>query len=1385
MLGNSSLDDGIQPFYEPIFNYNGDQAYSISTFILTPFALIAVNKSNPNDEALGDGIYWWGSTSYNNPAAVAEPLFVFLNASSSITHVSSAKFEVLIIAHDTPYLFGLEGAPLSNPVGLSSWIQRQLFKNRSIAQVQGFEDFGHVFLLDDGAVFVWTSSNGFSSTIVTGAIWPLPLTRYPYPSHLGLAVPSTHKITRIVASQLSTTIFFLAQQHVILEGRVTVDLKDEVSLLPNHHVPVSFGHLSSTSGTRVTSNSDFPNALQDPDVVQLYHLPAEFRNFSKVVYGLHHAMGLTSLGDVVVWGNRHASHLSPFARYRESGPNINLPIPLHAQTLFGSPIEDIVTTEDSTLILLPNKTAFYWGILTDMKKREVERTDLEFFDFSRGERDESHDYHLEGIRDYLNIFSLPIDRNVTSIHGSADSLAVVFDNSSVALIGRTWDSEGVNRRFLHLTTLNTRIGRVHKMETGDYRAVIISDNTASTGSWTLITVSSFEAPAIACNDSWSSTFGTDITTYCSWTESELGFPISQVRQVVLDTLSPESMKLLLLMNDGTIRYIVTSEIYPIISASFSHPGLPPASNIKKIALFGSQELQVLTYDGQLWIESARTSDGPLPLVGGKSPLRLLSSKIYVHDISGQTTTSFYNSVTAPTHVVLASLRPVLAIPSPIRLDDFDTIVIGDDFTCTFGDGLCRTTFDGFLPNSDAMPHRLAINHPANSKTSKISLDSFAVLSDGATSNGITRRISWGGYPTPPGMTAQYLLPHYVHDPQDFNTVLAASQDVHIVRVVPVSNYEVIAFSNCSMEIRQYSRAGPATTSGASPAQPLSDPDTAYRYPVGRFSYATHVYPSNFLKLDQCALANEVYGHRVVDVKCSSAMESFSLGSYFKGINFHCLLSTTNSSLFSFGFYDFAPMDCEGLFGTPAECWDEARANYNLHGFVFNGLHRVDASSPASAIRGRQVPQFELGSRHVVALTSDGRIVAWGDNSWSQLGWAPGDSWAPGEPADVFGYDKRDVSEGQLTMEVHEKGTPSFVVFPGDLAHAPFVKVVASSYASFAITSAHEVFSWGSNSYGVLGTGSNTMTNSSVPLRVQLPPNMVITDMACNRYTCYVLNSDGVIFSWGSAYAGLLGRAVVDKWGSEPLPAIATFLAGDSTWKSTQLITGPTAVSLLVRRSRMFAESCMGQAPSPEFVCFNGVWTLLGDLMVGPGNGETPIITITQPVQIEGDLHVSPGGTIEVHPSTSTFSSTRPLVNVSGCLKLNGDFNVVLDPSSWDQLKANLNGKTLLLAESSCSVLGGSRSQKVSSPKDCRKVKATMSETQNENGRFVLQSTFTVDSSPCNRWWIILASVLGTAIALAALGALGWTYFKHKSHAKAFAKIQTPRTAGKSDAAPPS
>jgi uncharacterized repeat protein (TIGR01451 family) len=284
-----------------------------------------------------------------------------------------------------------------------------------------------------------------------------------------------------------------------------------------------------------------------------------------------------------------------------------------------------------------------------------------------------------------------------------------------------------------------------------------------------------------------------------------------------------------------------------------------------------------------------------------------------------------------------------------------------------------------------------------------------------------------------------------------------------------------------------------------------------------------------------------------------------------------------------------------------------------------------------------------GGRHGMTLKSNGAVVAWGDGSFGKLG------------------DGRTDAHGSYPIGVNGLGSGSGVIAIG-----------AGFDHSLAVKSDGSVLAWGRNFYGQVGDAGTT--DRSTPVAVSgLGIGSGVTALSAGSGVSLALKADGSMLAWGANVSGQLGDNTTTN---RATPVQVVNLNGAVT-----MALGPmTTHSLVIVQPK---------------VVFSPASLNFGDQLVGTGsvsqmitlqnNGQDPLVvnSISLAGVAAGDFKisappmpftVSPGGSVAI---SATFT---PVAGFARLATL-----VINDNGFQAPQTVNLTGNGLLQADIAVSV----------------------------------------------------------------------------------------------------
>lgn len=224
------------------------------------------------------------------------------------------------------------------------------------------------------------------------------------------------------------------------------------------------------------------------------------------------------------------------------------------------------------------------------------------------------------------------------------------------------------------------------------------------------------------------------------------------------------------------------------------------------------------------------------------------------------------------------------------------------------------------------------------------------------------------------------------------------------------------------------------------------------------------------------------------------------------------INTTFSSI-AVGFDHTLALSSEGL----VYAWGD-----NSKGQLGDGTQSLSAVpvpvSNANFPAGTTFSQIATGRQYSMALSTEGVVYAWGDNYWGQLG--------DGTSVD-----------SALPLQITRSGISD--------SSKTFSSIAVGWYHSLALTAEGELFTWGSNSFAQLAR-NNQFSSNRIPApadSAKLPSGVTFSALAANPLSTLALGSDGRIYGWGYNSYGQLGDGSETLASSFTRVSIAGVLAG--------------------------------------------------------------------------------------------------------------------------------------------------------------------------------------------------------------------------------------------------
>ncbi|XP_062852464.1 probable E3 ubiquitin-protein ligase HERC3 [Trichomycterus rosablanca] len=209
---------------------------------------------------------------------------------------------------------------------------------------------------------------------------------------------------------------------------------------------------------------------------------------------------------------------------------------------------------------------------------------------------------------------------------------------------------------------------------------------------------------------------------------------------------------------------------------------------------------------------------------------------------------------------------------------------------------------------------------------------------------------------------------------------------------------------------------------------------------------------------------------------------------------------------------------------------EAHAVLLAYGGKVLFMDESNSCRPIKELCNRTVIQVACGNQHSMALTNDGQLFLWGQNTNGQLG---------------LGKDEPKSLAPQPLKS---------------LCGIPLAQISAGGDHSFALSLSGAVFGWGKNSTGQLGLGHTEDVYS--PTCVSSLSHKKTVSISCGEDHTATLSKGGTVFTFGAGHYGQLGH---NSFRNELQPRVVAELWGV---KVSQIACGRYYTLALVKSSKM-------------------------------------------------------------------------------------------------------------------------------------------------------------------------------------------------------------------------
>ena len=243
------------------------------------------------------------------------------------------------------------------------------------------------------------------------------------------------------------------------------------------------------------------------------------------------------------------------------------------------------------------------------------------------------------------------------------------------------------------------------------------------------------------------------------------------------------------------------------------------------------------------------------------------------------------------------------------------------------------------------------------------------------------------------------------------------------------------------------------------------------------------------------------------------------------------------------------------------------------GTTVRTLTPIEITQQFSLAEDDIIKSVSLGDMHSAALSSKGRLFTWGWNFYGRLGdGTTTNRFVPTEITSLFSLNNEEIitkvvlgvsSSAAITSEgriftwgenasgqlgdgtISNKSTPVDITEKFTLDEDEKVVDVSLGYVHMgALTSKGRLFTWGNNTYGQLGNGTNNLqiNPTEITSYLNLNSSETLISVRLGGYHTMVVTSDDRVFTWGNNTKGQLGNETFTNTNS-PVDITDKFILG--------------------------------------------------------------------------------------------------------------------------------------------------------------------------------------------------------------------------------------------------